>query len=505
MVKPLRHKPGSGVYRLDERINKLLTPAGPAHEADGVSAPPSRSPSLPSARPVELLVSGAALVATSDADQREIADGWVAITDGAVVDLGEAGSEPPATRVIDASGCLVTPGLVNAHHHIYQNLTRSFRPATEKNLFGWLTTLYPIWAGLDEEAAFVSAWVGLAELALGGCTTSMDHLYVHPNGGGDLITAEITAARELGMRFHATRGSMSRSQKDGGLPPDSVVQDDDEILAESERLVLAHHERGADAMVQVGLAPCSPFSVTPDLMRKTAELAERLDVRLHTHLAEDADEDTYCLDVYGCRPVEYFEDVGWGSDRSWIAHCVYPDADEIERLATWGTGVAHCPSSNQMIGAGLAPIGEMRAAGVPVGIGCDGSSSTDAACLWMEARNALMLGRLRHGPEAMQARDALDMATNGSARCLGRAGEIGVLAPGAAGDLVVWPMEGVRFAGALSDPIEAWLRCGPVNAKHTIVAGKLVVEDGRLTHPAVDDILVRHHAAAERLQAATRA
>jgi cytosine/adenosine deaminase-related metal-dependent hydrolase len=461
--------------------------------------------------PVDLLVSRATLVATCSAEpdnerpgserpDSELAGGWVAITDGVIVAVGGPGSEPPATRVIDASGCLVTPGLINTHHHLYQNLTRAFRPATGKNLFGWLTTLYPIWAGLDEDAAFLSAWIGLAELALGGCTTSMDHLYVHPAGGGDLISAEIAAAREVGLRFHATRGSMSRSQKDGGLPPDSVVQDDDEILADSERLVGRHHERGADAMVQVALAPCSPFTVTPGLMRKTAALAEQLDVRLHTHLAEDADEDSYCLDVYGCRPVEYFEDVGWGSDRSWVAHCVFPDATEIARLARWGTGVAHCPGSNQMIGAGLAPISEMRAAGVPVGIGCDGSASTDAASLWMEARNALMLGRLRGGPEAMQARDALDMATNGSARCLGRFGEIGVLKPGAAGDVVVWPMEGVRFAGALSDPIEAWLRCGPVSAKHTIVAGRLVVEDGRLTHPAVDDMLARHRVVAARLQ-----
>jgi cytosine/adenosine deaminase-related metal-dependent hydrolase len=394
----------------------------------------------------------------------------------------------------------VTPGLVNTHHHIYQNLTRAYRPATSSNLFGWLTTLYPIWAGLDEEAAYLSAWVGLAELALGGCTTSMDHLYVHPAGGGDLIAAEIRAATELGVRFHATRGSMSRSQKDGGLPPDSVVQDDDTILAESERLVATHHQRGPQAMVQVALAPCSPFSVTPELMRATAELAERLDVRLHTHLAEDVDEDLYCLDVHGCRPVELFEDVGWGTDRSWVAHCVYPNDDEIARLGRWGTGVAHCPSSNQMIGAGLAPVRELRAAGVPVGIGCDGSASTDSASLWMESRNALLLARLRHGPEAMQARDALDMATRGGAACLGRTDEIGTLAVGACGDLVVWSLDGIAFAGALSDPVEAWLRCGPTAARHTVVGGQLVVKDGRRTHDGVDDVLTRHRAAAARLQ-----
>jgi cytosine/adenosine deaminase-related metal-dependent hydrolase len=451
--------------------------------------------------PTDLLIRDAWLVATSDDDHREIPGGWVAITDGVVASVGEAGDEPPAARTVDASGCLVTPGLVNTHHHIYQNLTRALRPATEHNLFGWLTTLYPVWGQLDEEASYLSAYVGFAELALGGCTTTMDHLYVHPHGGGDLVTAEINAARELGMRFHATRGSMSRSQKDGGLPPDSVVQDDDTILAESERLVKAHHDPTAHAMVQVALAPCSPFSVTPGLMRKTAELAEQLDVRLHTHIAEDVDEDDYCLETYGCRPIEYFEDVGWGSDRSWVAHCVYPNETEVARLGTWGTGVAHCPSSNQMIGAGLAPIREMRAAGVPVGIGCDGSSSTDSASLWMEARNALLLGRLRHGPEAMQARDALDMVTRGSARCLGRAGEIGELSPGACGDVVVWRFDGVRFAGALSDPIEAWLRCGPLSPLHTIVAGRFLVEDGTLVSPDVDDRLTRHAAVARRWQA----
>ncbi len=448
----------------------------------------------------ELVVKNARLLVTMDDRRREIAGGWISVTGGRVQAMGEAGSEPEAVRVIDASGCLVTPGLINTHHHIYQNLTRSFPPATQHNLFGWLSTLYPIWANIDEEASYLAAWIGFAELALGGCTTTMDHMYVHPTGAGDLITAEITAAKELGMRFHATRGSMSRSKKDGGLPPDEVVQDNDTILAESERLVGAHHDPTSHAMVQVALAPCSPFSVTPDLMKATAALAERLDVRLHTHLAEDVDEDTYCLDVYGCRPLEYFEDVGWGSDRSWVAHCVYPNAAEIAKMAEWGTGVAHCPSSNQMIGAGLAPIREYRDAGVPVGLGCDGSSSTDSASLWMETRNALLLGRLRGGPEAMQAREALEMATLGGAQCLGREGVLGLLAPGTAADIVVWGLEGVQFAGAWSDPVEALLRCGPNAAKYTIIAGKVVVDDGRLVSPDVEDRLTRHEAVSRRLQ-----
>src|SRR5690349_23166958 len=391
----------------------------------------------------DLLVRDALLVATVDAAGRELPGGWVAVTDGLVSGVGASTHPmPAAARVLDARGCLVTPGLINTHHHIYQNLTRSYRPAVNGTLFQWLTTLYPRWARLDEEAAYVSAWIGLAELALGGCTTSTDHLYVHPRGAGDLISAEIRAARELGMRFHPTRGSMSLSEKDGGLPPDSVVQDDDEILADSERLVQQHHDRSWGAMVRIALTPCSPFSVTPGLMRATAELAERLDVRLHTHLAEDPDEDRYAADAFGKRTIEHFEDVSWASDRAWVAHCIYPNDEEVARLGRWGTGVAHCPSSNMLIGGGgIAPVAEFRAAGVPVGLGCDGSASTDSASLWMEARNALLLGRLREGPTAMNARDALEIATRGSAACLGRTGELGQLSPGVPADIVCWGLE----------------------------------------------------------------
>ena len=452
---------------------------------------------------VELCVSGAELVVTMDGQRREIPGGWVAVTDGFVTAVGEPGREPEADRVIDARGCLVTPGLVNTHHHIFQNLTRSFAPALGGSLFHWLRTLYPVWSRLDEEAAHVSAWIGLAELALGGCTTTTDHLYVHPRGSGDLISAEIAAARDLGFRFHPTRGSMSLSEKDGGLPPDSVVQDNDEILADSERLVALHHDPAPGAMVRIALAPCSHFSVTPDLMTRTAELAERLDVRLHTHLSEAADDNAFCEATFGCRPIELFESVGWGSDRSWVAHCVFPNAAEIDRLARWGTGVAHCPSCSQLIGLGIAPIREMRDAGVPVGIGCDGSASTDCASMWLEARGALLLARLRGGPEAMDAREALEMATLGGAACLGR-DDIGALDPGRAGDLVVWPLQGVQFAGALSDPVEALLRCGPVAARHTIVAGELLVDNGQLTASGVEEMLSRHRGiASEWLAAAT--
>ena len=450
----------------------------------------------------DLLVAGAERVITVDADRREIPGGWVALAGGRVSALGgPADPPPPARRTLLADGGLVTPGLVNTHHHLYQNLTRAYAPALTGSLFDWLRTLYPLWTRLDEEAAYVSAYVGLVELALGGCTTSTDHLYVHPRGAGDLISAEIAAARELGMRFHPTRGSMSLSVKDGGLPPDEVVQEEDEILADSERLVARHHDRSPTAMVRIALAPCSPFSVTAELMRATAELAERLDVRLHTHLAEDVDEDEFCLATYGRRPVEHFEDVGWGTDRSWVAHCIWPNPAEVTRLGAWGTGVAHCPSSNLILGGGLAPVHELRAAGVPVGLGCDGSASADLASLWLEARTAMLLGKLRHGPGSMSARQALEIATRGGAACLGRTGEIGELTVGACADLVVWPLAGVPYAGALTDPVEAWLRCGPVAARHTVVAGEPVVLDGVPVHrPGLDDILTRHRALATAIQ-----
>ncbi len=451
-------------------------------------------------QPADLLVTGAEHVVTMDADRREIAGGWVALTGGRVSALGGPGEEPPAARTLRADGCLVTPGLVNTHHHLYQNLTRAYAPALAGSLFDWLTTLYPLWTRLDEEAAYVSAYVGLTELALGGCTTSTDHLYVHPRGAGDLISAEIAAARDLGMRFHPTRGSMSLSVKDGGLPPDEVVQDEDEILADSERLVARHHDPSPGAMVRIALAPCSPFSVTAELMRATAELAERLDVRLHTHLAEDVDEDDFCLATYGRRPVEHFEDVGWATDRTWVAHCVQPNPAEVERLGRAGTGVAHCPSSNMILGAGLAPVREFRAAGVPVGLGCDGSASADSASLWLEARTAMLLGKLRGGPGSTSARDALEIATRGGAGCLGRVGEIGELSVGACGDLAVWPLTGVPYAGALTDPVEAWLRCGPTAARHTVVAGVPVVEDGAPVRPGLDDVLARHRELAAAMQ-----
>ncbi len=405
-----------------------------------------------------------------------------------------------ADVVIDATDCLVTPGLVNTHHHLYQNLTRAFPPMTNAALFGWLKTLYPLWSTLDEEAAHVSAWVGLAELALSGCTTSTDHLYVHPAGAGDLLSAEIAAARDLGVRFHPTRGSMSLSVKDGGLPPDSVVQDHDVILDESKRAVERHHDRSHGAMVRIALAPCSPFSVTKQLMIDSARLAEELDVRLHTHFAENAEDDDFSLATFGCRPTDYLEETGWCTDRAWVAHCVMPNADEVQRLGRARIGVAHCPSSNLILSSGVAPVVDLRAAGVHVGLGVDGSSSADSASMWLEARQAMLLAKLRNGADQGTARMALEVATRGGAGCLGRIGEIGELSIGAVGDIAVWSLTGPLFAGAIADPIEAWLRCGPTSAHHTIVNGKPVVRNGQLVSTRVEEMLSTHRKVATRMQ-----
>jgi len=449
----------------------------------------------------DLLVRNALLVATVDAARREIPGGWVAITNGLISGVGSSLEAPPdATGIIDAGNCLVTPGLINTHHHLYQNLTRAYRPMTNASLFGWLQTLYPLWREIDEEAVHVSAWVGLAELALSGCTTSTDHLYLHPRGAGDLLSAEISAARDLGIRFHPTRGSMSLSVKDGGLPPDDVVQDDDEILAQSAEAVAKHHDRSHGAMVRIALAPCSPFSVTEQLMTRSAELAEKLDVRLHTHFAENGEDDDFSLATFGCRPMEYLERTGWCTNRTWVAHCVMPNHEEVRRLGAAGLGVAHCPSSNLILASGISPVVELRAAGVHVGLGVDGSSSADSGSLWLEARQAMLLAKLHSGAHAGTARMVLECATIGGAGCLGRRGEIGEISVGAVGDLAVWQLTGPAFAGALTDPIEAWLRCGPLGARDTIVNGRAVVRNGLLVSEQVDEMLVNHNRISRRIQ-----
>lgn len=451
----------------------------------------------------DLVLNNARLVATVDDARSELPGGWVAISNGLISAIGDSATPPPADakRVVTVDDCLVTPGLVNTHHHLFQNLTRAFTPMTSMPLFGWLQTLYPLWtANIDEEAEYIAAWVGLAELALSGCTASTDHHYLHPVRAGDLLGAEVRAAQDLGLRFHPTYGSMSLSEKDGGLPPDDAVRDEDDILAESERAVARHHDPSRGSMTRIALAPCSPFTVTPDLMRRTAELAERLDVRLHTHLAENSEDDEFAVATFGMRPVDLYEDVGWMTDRTWGAHVVRPDPSEITRLGAAGVGVAHCPSSNMILSSGIAPVLDLRHAGCPVGLGVDGSSSADSGSLWQEARLSMLQGKLISGADAMTARIALEVATRGGAGCLGREGEIGELSVGAVADIAVWRLDGPTFAGVLDDPIEGWLRCGPTSAHHTIVNGEFIVENGALVSPHLEERLADHTKIARRFQ-----
>jgi cytosine/adenosine deaminase-related metal-dependent hydrolase len=449
--------------------------------------------------PVDLVVVGAEHVVLSPGD--EIPGGWVAVRDGLVAGVGgPADPIPSAEATLRADGCLVTPGLINTHHHIYQNLARAFAPVASVPFDVWLATLTPLWCRLDEEAVHSAAWVGLAELALGGCTTSSDHLYLHPPGGGDLLGAEVAAALDVGLRFHPTYGSMDVTEANGGFAPAALAREVDEILATSEEQIARHHDRHHGAMVRVALAPAATYLASEALLRGSAELAERLDVRLHTHLAYADIEDEHCAAVYGRTVLDHMEACGWGTDRAWVAHGTRIDQPGAERLRAWGTTVAHCPSSTMLAGGGMTPVHLLRDLGIPVGLGCDGSASTDSASLWLEARQALLVHRWLGGPESFSARDALTLATTGGAACLGREGELGTLAPGAVADLVCWRLDGPAFAGALTDPVEAWLRCGPISAHHTMVGGNLVVEDGRLVHADVDERLLGHRRIASRFQ-----
>jgi cytosine/adenosine deaminase-related metal-dependent hydrolase len=449
--------------------------------------------------PVDLLVTGAEHIVLEPGDERP--GGWIAITDGFVTAIGGDSDEaPPARERLRADGCLITPGLINTHHHMYQNLARAFAPVASVPFDVWLATLTPLWSRLDEEAVHSSTWVGAAELALGGCTTSTDHLYIHPPTGGDLLTAEITAARDLGLRFHPTYGSMDVTESTGGFAPDSLARDVDDILATAERAVARHHDPRPGAMTRVAFAPAGTYLASEALMVGSAELADRLDVRLHTHLAyADVEYEGFPTDPQRSL-LDYVERCGWASDRVWIAHGTRLDAEGAHRLKAWGTGVAHCPSSTMLAGGGITPVHLLRDSGVPVGLGCDGSASTDSASMWMEARQALLVHRWLGGPDRFGARDALGLATTGGAACLGRVGELGALHPGSAADLVCWKLDGPAFAGALTDPVEAWLRCGPVAAHHTVVAGRAIVRDGALVHPDLDERLREHRRIASRFQ-----
>jgi 8-oxoguanine deaminase len=435
-----------------------------------------------------LLVKHADLLVTMDATRRAIPDGGLFVRDKAIEQAGTTADLPEtADKVIDARGMIVLPGLVNTHHHLYQTLTRCV--AQDSVLFDWLTTLYPIWARLTPEAVYVSAKVGLAELMLTGCTTSSDHLYIYPNGAR--IDDEIRAATELGIRFHATRGSMSLGRSQGGLPPDSVVEDETFILRDSRRAIEQHHRAERFGMVRVALAPCSPFSVTADLMRESANLARSYGVRLHTHLAETLDEEHFCLEKFGARPVDYVESLGWTGPDVWHAHCVHLNTAEIALFARTGSGVAHCPSSNMRLASGIAPVRAMRDAGVRVGLGVDGSASNDGNHMLGEARQAMLLQRVGGNPAALGAREALEIATLGGASVLGR-DDIGALAPGMAADFIGYRLARLEFAGALHDPLAALVFCTAPCVDLSVINGQVRVQDGRI--PGLDlPALIRRH------------
>ncbi|HZN74251.1 MAG TPA: 8-oxoguanine deaminase [Micromonosporaceae bacterium] len=422
-----------------------------------------------------IVIEGCA-VATVDAAGTEYADGHVVVDGDRIVAVGPGAFLGDAERV-DGRGCLATPGLVNTHHHLYQWATRGL--AQQADLFGWLTELYPVWAGIDVESVAASARAGLGWLALSGCTTTTDHHYVFPRGAGDLLAATVEAAGAIGLRFHPGRGSMDLGASAGGLPPDDLVEDTDAALVATEEAIDRYHDPSPSAMVRIAVAPCSPFSVTERLMREAAELARRRGVRLHTHLAETVEESTYCAERHGCTPVEYAERLGWLGDDVWLAHGVQLKAAAVARLAATGTGVAHCPSSNARLGAGIAPVRDLLDAGAPVGLGVDGAASQEAGQLGAELRQALLAARLRGGPTAMTAREALALATTGGARCLGRADELGSLEPGKLADIALWRLDTLGHAG-IDDPVAALVLGSPAPVELLLVGGRPIVDRGRL-------------------------
>ncbi|MEZ5933720.1 MAG: 8-oxoguanine deaminase [Alphaproteobacteria bacterium] len=432
------------------------------------------------------------------------AGGGLVVDGTTITELVPAGHEPKSTvsRRLNADHHVVLPGLINTHHHYYQTLTRSFGPALNLELFPWLKTLYPVWAGLRPGDLRLAAKLAMCELLLSGCTTSVDHHYVFPKSLKNAIDIEIEVAKELGMRAVLTRGSMNLSEKNGGLPPDEVVQDDWTILTDSERLVKIYNRLGdrSGAMIEIALAPCSPFSVTTDLMRATAVMAEHLDCRLHTHLAETEDESRFCQDRFGMSPLDYLEEQGWLTARTWLAHGVHFDDDDIRRLAAAGTAIAHCPAANMVLGSGICRVQDLQTAGVAVGLAVDGSASNDSSNLMQEARLALLLQRVGRRSTTFTHEDALRLATAGSARCLGR-DDIGRIAVGCQADLALFKLDEPRFSGH-GDPLAALVLCGAHRADKVMVAGRWLVEDGRLTGVDLPTLMAAHQKAARRLQEA---
>ena len=442
----------------------------------------------------QTLIRNAGHIVTMDDRRRELEDCDILIGDGIVRSIGK-NLNAEGAEVIDAKGCVVTPGLVNTHHHLYQTLTRAVPGGQDALLFGWLKTLYPIWARFGPEEMFISTQIGLAELALSGCTMTSDHLYLYPNGSK--LEDTIHAAGEVGLRFHPTRGAMSIGESKGGLPPDHLVEDERAIIEDMIRVVDAFHDPSDGAMVRVGLAPCSPFSVSRELMRDAALLARDKKVMLHTHLAENDEDIAYSLSQFGVRPGQYAEDLGWTGSDVWHAHCVKLDEAEISLFAKTRTGVAHCPCSNCRLGSGIAPVRQMRDAGVPVALGVDGSASNDVGNLISEARQTMLLQRVRHGADAMSAREALEIATLGGATVLGRS-DCGVLAPGKRADIAIWEVGGVESAGTW-DPVASLVMCGPSRVRDLLVEGRRVVVQGQLVTIDLPLVIERQNFLAQRL------
>jgi cytosine/adenosine deaminase-related metal-dependent hydrolase len=441
---------------------------------------------------VRRLFAGGWIVTCDDA-QTEHESGWLLVEDGVVAEVG-SGAEPEADERIDLAGAVVTPGLVNTHHHLYQTLTRA--RAQQGDLFSWLRELYPTWARIDAEAEYAAARTGLAELALSGCSTVFDHHYVFPQGRTGLVEAEVQAARELGVRIVASRGSMDLGVSEGGLPPDELVEDIDAVLADTERLVGELHEGGPGARVQIAVAPCSPFSVTKRLMTESAELGRRLELNLHTHLAETIEEEAYCMELYGATPVEYLTDLGWLGSDVWCAHCVHLSADDTADFAASNTGVAHCPTSNLRLGAGVAPVREYLDADIRVGLGVDGSASNERGDLLFEVKQALLVSRGRGGAAAMTAREALRLGTRGGASVLGR-DDLGSLEPGKRADLAVWSTSGLELGGA-EDAVAGLVLSAPHRVDRLVVEGEDVVRNGDLVNANEDEIARAHRAQARR-------
>lgn len=444
-----------------------------------------------------LLLKNAAVLVTMDENRREIKGGGLFVEDNVIRAVGPTAELPSAADVvIDADGKLVLPGLVNTHHHLYQTLTRALPAVQDVALFRWLQALYPIWGRLTAEAVYVSAKVGLAELLLSGCTTAADHLYIFPHDVR--LEEEIQAARELGIRFHPSRGAMSLGRSRGGLPPDELVEEEEKILADWERAISRFHDPSPYSMCRLALAPCSPFSVTEGLMREAARMAREHGVMLHTHLAETLDEERFCLERFGCRPLEYAARLGWLGEDVWFAHAVHLDEGEIRLLAETGTGVAHCPTSNMRLGSGIAPVREMMAAGVKVGLAVDGSASNDGSHMLAEVRQAMLLQRVRGGAGALTARQALEMATVGGAAVLGRH-DIGCLAPGKAADFIAFDLDRLQYAGALHDPVAAVVFCAPTTVDLAVINGRLVVQDGQILGLDLAELIARHNQLARQL------